>query len=155
LSEAGEFARCPVCRARFRGSAICSRCGANLEPLMTLVARAYRFRNLAAQALQQGNYQQAERFAAQAQAYCNTRRGQDLERLSAWLLHESVRDTSACPPDDSTVTSQRRLPPERAKLTRPRREGQAAIYYLILAGIVGLGWAATAAALRRLKGSSK
>ena len=31
---AGVENRCPVCQARFRGGRICSRCGADLEPLM-------------------------------------------------------------------------------------------------------------------------
>ena len=37
--------RCPVCRAGFRGSVRCSRCGADLTTLMQVVARAWRLRN--------------------------------------------------------------------------------------------------------------
>lgn len=36
--------RCPVCRARFRESVECRRCGADLEPLMLLLAGAHLFR---------------------------------------------------------------------------------------------------------------
>ena len=36
LSESG---RCPVCQARFRSEAVCSRCGADLMPLMLLLTQ--------------------------------------------------------------------------------------------------------------------
>ncbi len=50
---------CPVCRARFRGAAECSRCGADLTALMVLAAHAYLLRQSARQALRQGDYRTA------------------------------------------------------------------------------------------------
>ena len=47
--------KCPVCNARFRGTVTCSRCGADLGPLMTLVARAWQLRRCAAKALAMGD----------------------------------------------------------------------------------------------------
>lgn len=32
--------RCPVCRARFKGEAVCYRCGADLSGLLTIEAEA-------------------------------------------------------------------------------------------------------------------
>lgn len=151
MIETGEPARCPVCRARFRGSTICSRCGADLEPLMTVMARAYHLRQLAARALQEGNYEHAERFAAQAQANCATPRGRDLERLGAWLARESIGHTSGIAQGDSTVTSENLAAPERTNLTPRCRERHFAVWCLIAVGIAGLGWAATAGALRWLR----
>ncbi len=46
---------CPVCQARFRGVAQCSRCGADLTPLMLLTARAYLLRQTARRSLRQGH----------------------------------------------------------------------------------------------------
>jgi len=34
--RSGVENRCPVCQARFRRARVCSRCGADLEPLMRL-----------------------------------------------------------------------------------------------------------------------
>jgi predicted amidophosphoribosyltransferase len=50
---------CPVCRARFRGSSLCSRCGADLTALMLLAAHAYALRQSARQGLRQGDYRAA------------------------------------------------------------------------------------------------
>ncbi len=46
---------CPVCRARFRGSSLCSRCGADLTALMLLAAHAYVLRRSAHRSLRQGD----------------------------------------------------------------------------------------------------
>ena len=77
---------CPVCQARFRGQSICSRCGADLKPVMFLTAEAYRCRAAARQALLAGKFKQAEALASQAQAACSTRLGSDLLLLSRWLV---------------------------------------------------------------------
>ena len=47
--------RCPVCLARFRGSARCSRCGADLTPLMRLAARSHALLRAAIDALLAGD----------------------------------------------------------------------------------------------------
>lgn len=50
---------CPVCRARFRGSSRCSRCGADLTALLLLTAHAYVMRQTARKLLKQGDCQAA------------------------------------------------------------------------------------------------
>ncbi len=77
--------RCPVCQARFRGQRICSRCGADLEPLMALVIRAYLLRRAAKQSLASGNVSRATRLAAAAQETCFTNQGERLRLVTWWL----------------------------------------------------------------------
>lgn len=76
---------CPVCRARFRGASECSRCGADLTQVMTLVASAWRLRQAARQALAAGEWARTRDLAARAQQICYTPAGRKLEALSAWL----------------------------------------------------------------------
>jgi len=66
---------CPVCQARFRGSSQCSRCGADLLPLMTLAAHAWRLREAARQALRQGDCSAALASARAAQQLQATEEG--------------------------------------------------------------------------------
>lgn len=77
--------RCPVCQARFRGARECSRCGANLEPLMLLAVQAWKLRESARSALAAGGYEQALALARAAQAAQATPIGEFLRALSAWL----------------------------------------------------------------------
>ena len=81
-----DLPKCPVCQARFRESSTCSRCGANLVPLMILIARAYRLRFEARRALQAEDFERAAKLASQSQAAFPTRNGEDLRLLSSWLL---------------------------------------------------------------------
>ncbi len=76
---------CPVCQARFRGSAECSRCGADLGTIMGLVVSAWRLREAARQAIAEGDIMRARQLAAQAQELCGTQSGRDLELVSGWL----------------------------------------------------------------------
>jgi hypothetical protein len=86
LIERDELPQCPVCQARFRDSSTCSRCGADLGPLMFLIARAYHLRQDARRALQTGDFERVQKLASEAQAICFTQKGGDLRLLSAWLL---------------------------------------------------------------------
>ena len=81
----GRPGRCPVCRARFRGTRECSRCGADLKPLMVLACLAGRSRRQAWQALSAGRPQQALEHAETAQRQCASAAGASLCRLLAWL----------------------------------------------------------------------
>lgn len=81
-----ESPKCPVCQARFRGSGTCSRCGAALDSLMLLIAKAYQLREDARRALQAGDCERAQKLALEAQATCSTQKGEDLRLLSLWLL---------------------------------------------------------------------
>ena len=76
---------CPVCQARFRGSAECSRCGADLGTVMALVVTAWRLREAARQAIGEGDMMRASALAAQAQELCRTPAGRDLEMVAGWL----------------------------------------------------------------------
>ena len=82
MSEAN---RCPVCQARFRGAAICSRCGANLTRLMLLTAEAWRLREAARGAIAAGEFERAFELAGGAQETQATPAGAALLRLGAWL----------------------------------------------------------------------
>ena len=83
--QAGVENRCPVCQARFRGVRICSRCGADLEPLMVLTVKAWQLRQEARQALDAGDVERALEFAIEAQGIQDTGSGASLRLLCAWL----------------------------------------------------------------------
>jgi len=74
---------CPVCRARFRGSVECSRCGADLIALMLLVAQAYQLRQTARRLLKQGNSRLAQASVQAAQRLHSTAEGRLLELICA------------------------------------------------------------------------
>jgi hypothetical protein len=74
-----------VCRARFRDARICSRCGANLAPLMRLALRAWRLREAARDALAAGAIDRARDLATDAQRLHATPAGASLSVLTAWL----------------------------------------------------------------------
>ena len=76
---------CPVCQARFRGSAECSRCGADLGTIMGLVVSAWRLREAARQAIAEGDTMRASALAAQAQELYGTPSGRDLKMITAWM----------------------------------------------------------------------
>lgn len=77
---------CPVCRARFRGTSECSRCGADLTVLMKLLAQAWRLRQDSRQAIREGDPGRAQALAARSQGLCRTPAGRRLEMLGSWLL---------------------------------------------------------------------
>ncbi|MBW1697386.1 MAG: hypothetical protein JRH18_17985 [Deltaproteobacteria bacterium] len=77
--------RCPVCRAAFRGTRRCSRCGADLTILMSLAATARLYREQARKAIESGDFQNAGRLAGKAQKMHATEHGRRLLLLSEWL----------------------------------------------------------------------
>ncbi|MBZ5723481.1 MAG: hypothetical protein LAP87_00650 [Acidobacteriia bacterium] len=93
LRSAGVENRCPVCQARFRGVRICSRCGADLEPLMRLAVQAWQLRQTARQALDAGDVERALVLASEAQAIQDTERGGALRLLGAWLKGAGAAST--------------------------------------------------------------
>jgi hypothetical protein len=70
---------------RFRGARICSRCGADLEPLMRLSVEAWQLRRAARQALDAGDVDRALGLATEAQGVQGTGNGEALRLLGAWL----------------------------------------------------------------------
>ena len=93
-AAAGIENRCPVCQARFRGSRICSRCGADLEPLMLLTVRAWQLRQAARRALDAGDFERTIELAIEAQSTQRTESGEALRLLGAWLRADSRRSTT-------------------------------------------------------------
>lgn len=79
-----ERTRCPVCRARFRGTLACGRCGAELRPAMLLVARAWHARSEARRALAAGDDAGALLHATLAAEMCATRAGARLLSILRW-----------------------------------------------------------------------
>ncbi|MBI1791516.1 MAG: hypothetical protein HYR60_28640 [Acidobacteria bacterium] len=77
---------CPVCRARFRSALQCPRCGADLEPLMRLAARAHALREEARRLAATGSYLQAQARVEEAQEMCATAEGNRLALLVRLLL---------------------------------------------------------------------
>jgi hypothetical protein len=98
LRSAGVENRCPVCQVRFRGVRICSRCGADLEPLMLLAVKAWQLRQAARQALDAGDVEGALGFAVEAQAIQDTESGEALRLLGAWLKTACAFRPPNCPP---------------------------------------------------------
>jgi hypothetical protein len=94
LRSAGVENRCPVCQARFRGARICSRCGADLEPLMLLAVKAWQLRQAARQALDAGDVERALGLAIEAQGIQGTGSGEALQLLGAWL--KTICPSSSC-----------------------------------------------------------
>jgi hypothetical protein len=80
--------RCPVCRAKFRGTRQCSRCGADLTGIMVLSARAQRCRANARKSLYALNFEKANELAAAAQKEQATETGRKLLLLTSWLNAE-------------------------------------------------------------------
>lgn len=76
---------CPVCHASFRGSTICSRCGADLIIIMRLQAGAWRLRQAARDAIREGDPSRAHALATKAQEIHQTAQGSRLRFVAAWL----------------------------------------------------------------------
>jgi predicted amidophosphoribosyltransferase len=76
---------CPVCRARFREARLCSRCGADLTPLMLLATQAWQLREAARLSLNAGEFEQAHGLAIAAQNLQFTSSGESLRLLGGWL----------------------------------------------------------------------
>ena len=77
---------CPVCRARFRGSETCSRCGADLSSLLLLAAHAFRLRQRARALLRQGEFRQALGCAEEAERLRSTPHGSLLIAVCSCLV---------------------------------------------------------------------
>jgi hypothetical protein len=76
---------CPVCRAAFRGAAICPRCGADLAPLMRLAVESWRLRESARQALEMGDFEAARQMATAADGLQTTMAGQGILAVAAGI----------------------------------------------------------------------
>ncbi|OEU52100.1 MAG: hypothetical protein BA868_05890 [Desulfobacterales bacterium C00003106] len=79
--------RCPVCRAGFRGTTRCSRCGADLTRLMTLLVTARHYRNKARKAICLRKFEEARALSTSAQKIHATQAGKRLCLLTSWLAY--------------------------------------------------------------------
>lgn len=86
--EVKESMHCPVCRAKFRGTRQCSRCGADLTGLMILSASARHNRIEARKSLMTLNFDKAHKLAAASQRQHATETGRKLLLLTTWLNTE-------------------------------------------------------------------
>lgn len=77
--------RCPVCRAKFRSRRECSRCGADLSIIMTIVAEAQICRKNAIRAIHSHDFQKAHVLATKSQNLHQTEAGRRLLLLTSWL----------------------------------------------------------------------
>ena len=80
-----EKYRCPVCNAPFRQTDECSRCGADLRPLINILLASYRRRQAARNALRTSDSVRAGALIREAQALQDTRQGRQLALLAQWL----------------------------------------------------------------------
>ena len=74
--------RCPVCRARNKGEAVCRRCLSDLTDILTVEVQADFAMTQAFQNLQDGNIAQAQKQCAHA---CRMKRTEFGEIFSAFL----------------------------------------------------------------------
>jgi hypothetical protein len=97
-------AACPVCRARFRGSSRCSRCGADLTTVMLLAAHAYVLRQSARQSLAQGDCRAALASAQAAQRLHSTAEG-SLLRVICTLATNPLSSEAQRPAFDASIVA--------------------------------------------------
>lgn len=76
---------CPTCRAPWRETAECPRCGSDLAPLMQVAAAAFRHHRAAIAALATGNDRDALNHALEAMSLQRTESGGDLAFLARLL----------------------------------------------------------------------
>ena len=77
---------CPVCRARFREARLCSRCGADLSPLMLLVAKAFLLRQASRDAFLKGNFTVSQQLAISSEKHVRTAIGHRLSSFTTWAM---------------------------------------------------------------------
>ena len=84
--------RCPACRAPFRETTTCSRCGADLSTLMLLAALAWKKRQAARRSLLAGDLSTAKAHALAAQDIWPSTQGRNLV-----LILNTLRTTPPAP----------------------------------------------------------
>lgn len=83
-----ETLKCPVCRASFKETKECTRCGADIKPLMTVTAKAYVLRKAARDLMFLGDLDRSLEFAEKAQKLHRTDAGGKLKLLNKWLISQ-------------------------------------------------------------------
>jgi hypothetical protein len=78
-------AGCPACGASFRGTATCSRCGADLSVVMGLAMAAFHFRARARRLLVEGDLEGAAALARESERLDRSPAGDALVRVTLLL----------------------------------------------------------------------
>lgn len=89
--------RCPVCGVAFRATRFCSRCGADLGPLMRLAVHAAQLRRSVVSVFSEGDCRRAADLAARAQRIHATPAGRKLSLLAAWLAEGAAKNCGDAP----------------------------------------------------------
>ena len=76
---------CPTCRAPWRETAECPRCGSDLAPVMLVAAAAFRHRRAAIAALAAGHDREALNHALEAMSLQRSESGGELAFLARLL----------------------------------------------------------------------
>lgn len=82
---------CPACGAGWRGTAICSRCGAELSVVMGLALAAFRLRERSRRLLIEGDVEGAAALAGEAERLDTTPAGDALVRVTSLLAAAAGR----------------------------------------------------------------
>ena len=82
---------CPACGAGFRGTAICSRCGADLSAVMGLGMAAFHLRVRARRLLIEGDVEGAAALAEKAERLDTSPAGDALVRVTFLLTAAAGR----------------------------------------------------------------
>jgi len=82
---------CPACGAGWRGTAICSRCGADLSVVMGLALAAFQLRARARRRLIEGDVEGAAALAGEAERLDTSPAGDALVRVTSLLAAAAGR----------------------------------------------------------------
>jgi hypothetical protein len=82
---------CPACGAGFRGTARCSRCGADLSVVMGIAAAAFLLRARARRLLIEGDLEAAAAVARGAERLDQSPAGEALVRVTSLLKRAAAR----------------------------------------------------------------
>ena len=82
---------CPACGASWRGTAICSRCGADLTVVMGLALAAFHLRTRARRRLIDGDVEGAAALAREAERLDTSPAGDALVRVTSLLAAAAGR----------------------------------------------------------------
>jgi len=82
---------CPACGAGWRGTAMCSRCGADLSVVMGLALAAFQLRARARRRLIEGDVEGAAALAREAERLDTSPAGDALVRVTSLLAAAAGR----------------------------------------------------------------
>jgi hypothetical protein len=78
--------RCPICRAKYKGTPQCHRCQSDLSVLLELIEQAIFFEKQAVLALASGNLTMAQQASKKAETIYSTPFSKTLSRFCLTLI---------------------------------------------------------------------